>query len=361
MALLMEAGSEPKTESELADLVAINALKETAALELKEKGNEYVKMGKKHYSDAIDCYTRAINQKALSDSGTSIIYANRAHVNILLGNYKRALLDAEEAIRLSPTNIKALYRAVKASLSLNLLAEAQSYCDKGLKQNPDNEELKRLARQITLRKTEIERREAEVSKALAEAKKLVSAIEDRGLKMGRAMYQELIGLKKPLLDKDNILHWPVLLLYAEVMSSDLIEDFCETDMFSSHLDMISFYAGECPSKWVKNYIYLRRCIPLFSLASNGVILDFREKKKWLLQGFNGSNGSNGSPKNLKSLVHNNSEIKWTDVGEKKILKFVCKHSSERISKIAMFFRGRKRREINYIKIKEGLGTPKQPS
>lgn len=35
MALLMEAGSEPKTESELADLVAINALKETAALELK--------------------------------------------------------------------------------------------------------------------------------------------------------------------------------------------------------------------------------------------------------------------------------------------------------------------------------------
>lgn len=54
------------------------------------------------------------------------------------------------------------------------------------------------------------------------------------------MYQELIGLKKPLLDKDNILHWPVLLLYAEVMSSDLIEDFCETDMFSSHLDMISF-------------------------------------------------------------------------------------------------------------------------
>lgn len=66
-------------------------------------------MGKKHYSDAIDCYTRAINQKALSDSETSIIYANRAHVNILLGNYKRALLDAEEAIRLSPTNIKVIF------------------------------------------------------------------------------------------------------------------------------------------------------------------------------------------------------------------------------------------------------------
>jgi hypothetical protein len=70
---------------------------------------------------------------------------------------------------------------------------------------------------------------------------LVSAMETRGLKIGKAMYRELTGLKKPVLDKSKILHWPVLLLYAEVMSSDFIEDFCETDMFSVHLDMISFY------------------------------------------------------------------------------------------------------------------------
>lgn len=65
-------------------------------------------MGKKHYSDAIDCYTRAINQKALSDSENSAIYANRAHVNLLLGNYRRAITDAEEAIKLCPTNVKVL-------------------------------------------------------------------------------------------------------------------------------------------------------------------------------------------------------------------------------------------------------------
>lgn len=44
-----------------------------------------------------------------------------------------------------------------------------------------------------------------------------------------------------MLDRNGILHWPVLLLYAEVMSSDFIEDFCETDMFSVHLDIISFF------------------------------------------------------------------------------------------------------------------------
>lgn len=35
MALWMEAGSEPTTETEIADLQAISALKESTALELK--------------------------------------------------------------------------------------------------------------------------------------------------------------------------------------------------------------------------------------------------------------------------------------------------------------------------------------
>lgn len=73
---------------------------------VQEKGNEYVKMGKKNYYDAIDCYTRAINQKVLSDAEQSILYSNRAHVNLLWGNYRRALQDAEEAIKLNPTSVK---------------------------------------------------------------------------------------------------------------------------------------------------------------------------------------------------------------------------------------------------------------
>ncbi|KAL6584316.1 hypothetical protein OROMI_003605 [Orobanche minor] len=241
MALWMEAGSEPKTNEEIVDLEAISALKESAAVELKEKGNEYVRKGRKHYSDAVDCYTRAINQMSLSDSENSILYSNRAHVNLLLGNYRRALQDAEEAIRLCPTNVKALYRAVKASLSLNLLDEAKSYCGKGIQLSPDNEELKKLTKQINMKKSEHEQREVEVSKAVAAAKALMSAFDDRRIKVGKPMYQELTGSKKPVLDKSNILHWPVLFLYAEVMSSDIIEDFCETDIFSVHLDMISLH------------------------------------------------------------------------------------------------------------------------
>ncbi|KAM1265789.1 hypothetical protein ACFX2J_035430 [Malus domestica] len=210
----MEKGSQRQTESERADLDAIAALKESSAIEFKEKGNECVKKGKKHFSEAMDCYTRAINQQALTDSDISILFSNRAH---------------------------ALYRAAKASFSLNLLSESASHCENGLKHDPGNEELKKLLRQIELKKKEHEQREAQVSKAIAEAKDLVSAIESQGMKLGKAMYRELTGLQKPVLDKNNTLHWPVLLLYAEVMSSDFIEDFCETDMLSAHLNVISFF------------------------------------------------------------------------------------------------------------------------
>ena len=69
---------------------------------------------------------------------------------------------------------------------------------------------------------------------------LASAIESRGFKIGKAMYRALSGSRKPTMDERRVLHWPVLLLYAEVMSSDLIENFSEDDIFSDHLDMISF-------------------------------------------------------------------------------------------------------------------------
>ncbi|KAG6787470.1 hypothetical protein POTOM_009110 [Populus tomentosa] len=246
MALWMEAGSEPKTESEIADLQAISALKHSTALELKEKGNEYVKMGKKHYSDAIECYTRAINQEALSDSDNSIVYSNRAHVNLLLGNYRRALTDAQEAIKLCPTDVKAMYRAAKASLSLSLLVEAKSFSENGLKQDPDNEELKKLAKQINLVKMEHDKREAEVSKALSEAKDLLSAIEDRGLKLGKAMFGELVGLRKPAgsgvpLSKKKILHY--LLDGTSGANVECVDE--EKDTIESH------GSGKGSSKWVK--------------------------------------------------------------------------------------------------------------
>ncbi|PWA82531.1 Tetratricopeptide-like helical [Artemisia annua] len=283
MALLMEKGSEPQTESEIVDLEAIQALKEATAIELKEEGNNFVKMGKKHYSEAINCYTRAINQKALSDAETSLLYSNRAHVNLLLGNYGRAISDSEEAIKLSPTNVKAFYRAAKASLSLNKLD-------------------------------------------------LVSAIQDRGLKIGKATFQELTGLKKPILDKDRILHWPVLLLYAEVMSSDFIEDFCETDIAE-------------PLPWDKENAYTRDAIELYYEAGSGGCLSKKEIISNFLQGTVASHiesFGDDETDSVKSSANGISSVgegrsKWVKVNERRTLHAVLEEPNLVIPGIPVFF------------------------
>ncbi|XP_072072246.1 uncharacterized protein [Arachis hypogaea] len=353
MALWMENGSEPLTEAEKADLEAIAAIKESAAIELK--GNEYVKKGKKHYSEAIDCYTRAINQKALSDSESSVLFANRAHVNLLLGNHRRALTDAQQALNLSPSNIKAIYRAVKASLSLNLLAEAQDFCRKGLELDPNNEEFKRLDQQIRTKISEKEKREAEVSKAILEAKELVSAIENRGLKIGKAIYRELTGLKKPVLDKNNILHWPVLLLYAEVMSSDFIEDFCETDMLSVHLDMISFSSDQ-PLPWDVENNYKRDFVELYYEAGSGVRLSKEKLLHCLLEGTAASHVGDEEKDAVEDFKHSAGSPKWIKVNEKKMLQDILKEPNFVIPEIPVFYVVSKQSSF-YSKFKSGKWAP----
>lgn len=55
-------------------------------------------------------------------------------------------------------------------MSLNLLDDAKSFCQSGIEKDPNNEELKKLARQIDVQKSEKEQREAEISKAVTAAK-----------------------------------------------------------------------------------------------------------------------------------------------------------------------------------------------
>ncbi|KAL0298124.1 UNVERIFIED_CONTAM: hypothetical protein Scaly_2570100 [Sesamum calycinum] len=323
MALWMEAGSEPKTNEEIVDLEAIAALKESAAIELKEKGNEYVKMGKKHYSDAIDCYTRAINQKALGNSESSIIYSNRA-MSICFWEITDGLC---RMLRRPSNFLQQMLRAVKAALSLNLMDEAKSYCEKGLQQSPDNEELKKLDKQIDVKISEQQQREAEVSKAVAAAKDLVSAFEDRRIKFGKAMYQELTGIKKPMLDKNKILHWPVLLLYAEVMSSDIIEDFCETDISP-------------PLPWDTENAYTRDAIELYYEADSGVCLSKKEILSYLLEGTAASHLEKFGVEETNathSSVSSGTGPKWVRVNEKRTLHDILKSPNIIIPGIPVFF------------------------
>ncbi|KAJ4814638.1 Tetratricopeptide repeat protein [Rhynchospora pubera] len=365
MALWMEAGSDPVTDKEKADLDAIAALKQSSALDLKEQGNQFVKKGKKHYSDAIESYTRAINQKALDDSETSVLFANRAHVNLLLGNYRRALTDAEEAIKLCPSNIKAYYRAAKASFCLNLYSEAISFCERGLEQSPSNEDIRKILTQVNSVKTEQELREAKAQQALSTAKGLLSAIEKRGLRFGKALYQDLTGLRKPTIDNSGIFHWPVLLLYAEAMSSDFIEDFAETDTFSSHLDVM-FSESAMTLPWDSEHAYTREALELYYQAGAGTILSKKGALKYFLEGILDSSALSSVLSEETDKEHHacdgsrpsegKDHGKWIKVNERKTLLEVLQQKEYIISAIPVFFVVSKKSSF-YKEFKSGQWSP----
>jgi hypothetical protein len=198
--------------------------------------------------------------------------------------------------------------------------------------------LKNLAKQIASHKAEDERREAEISKVLVEAKKLVSAIEERGIKTGMAQYKEVMGLRKPYLDRDNIIHWPVLLLYPQVMSTDFVEDFCETDMLASHLDIM--FSDSClPLSWDKENAYTRDAIELYYERNAGNCAYKTDLTKYLLEGTAASHLTidDNDQDEAGFKPEAKSGDRWVKVNEKRTLYDVLKEPDFIIPMIPVFY------------------------
>ena len=90
------------------------------AIKLKETANKIIskdKVTKNMLEEALNKYTEAINLK-LKDKINSILYSNRAWVNLKLEKNGAALDDANHAIKWDPDNIKGYYRRGKANLAL---------------------------------------------------------------------------------------------------------------------------------------------------------------------------------------------------------------------------------------------------
>ncbi|KAJ4458600.1 putative tetratricopeptide repeat domain 4 [Paratrimastix pyriformis] len=101
----------------------------------KDEANDILKKkGKQGWHEAISLYTDAIEVGSPSKENNSIYYSNRAHVNLLLENYLRALNDANKAIELNPHNTKAHYRVVRALFGLKRFPEASQACEVALRE-----------------------------------------------------------------------------------------------------------------------------------------------------------------------------------------------------------------------------------
>ncbi|NXH10747.1 TOM34 protein, partial [Bucco capensis] len=108
---------------------------------LKEEGNELVKKG--NHKKAVEKYSESIklNQECAT-------YTNRALCYLTLKQYKEAVQDCTEALRLDPENVKALYRRAQALKELKDYKSGIADLKSLLKTEPKNTAALRLLQEL---------------------------------------------------------------------------------------------------------------------------------------------------------------------------------------------------------------------
>lgn len=269
----------PENLENNADMLAIQAIidestPEERASNFKDYGNRALKTGLQHRKkfylrEAVDQYNKGLDLACSDASLNSVLYANRAHVQLLLGNFRNTLQDSAAAVKLDGSNVKAHYRGAKAALALRQYAGCVELCRAGLEEEPGNKELQSLAQRAAAAEAEgAARKEAEQREWRAKrgpALQLAQAILKRGWKVGRPQFR--LGEQKPYLDEKGLVHWPVLFFYPEAaMRQDIVQDFCEADSFRDHLDMM-FGPEAPPLEWDEDGIYKRSSVELYYLSN----------------------------------------------------------------------------------------------
>jgi len=209
----------------------------------KEQGNDFFKEGKKRLQEAIYCYTKGLSEPFEERNDLrATLHANRAMANLQLKNYGRVITDCRKAIEYDPNYVKAYYRAASAAVELKKFKMADNFCTNGLKVDPKNKPLVKLAKECKEKwriheereeKRNREREERENAKA-----KLDNAISERNLVLGKSQHQMSAQFQGEVHwdENEQTLHWPVVFAYPEYSQCDFIESFPETDRIIDHLE-----------------------------------------------------------------------------------------------------------------------------
>lgn len=111
----------------------------------KIKGNTFYTEGS--YTEAVECYTKAIELAQSDLPDCAVYYANRAAAYLALTNYQQVIEDCNKALELNPLYIKALLRRAQAHETLQNLNDALN----------DYKKVQELDSSITTAQTAVER------------------------------------------------------------------------------------------------------------------------------------------------------------------------------------------------------------
>lgn len=133
---------------------------------LKKRGNDKLKDGTKTAAkEALELFSTGLEVRCNDPVLNAQLHSNRAHVRMLLRQFVEAVDDCRKAIEFDPKNIKAYWRAAKASMHLDLCRNAVEFCIQGLEQSPNDADLIKLRDVCSEKLSGQQKRRAEQSAA----------------------------------------------------------------------------------------------------------------------------------------------------------------------------------------------------
>uniref|UniRef100_A0A7N6A4U5 Stress-induced-phosphoprotein 1 n=1 Tax=Anabas testudineus TaxID=64144 RepID=A0A7N6A4U5_ANATE len=115
---------------------------------LKDQGNKALSAG--NIDEAIRCYTEALDL----DDSNHVLFSNRSAAYAKKGNYENALQDACQTIKIKPDWGKGYSRKAAALEFLGRLEDAKATYQEGIRQEPNNQQLKEGLQNIEARLAE---------------------------------------------------------------------------------------------------------------------------------------------------------------------------------------------------------------
>lgn len=256
-------------ENNCADFAALHSLKteettpEERAASQKAKGNEALKFKKNkiYIRMAVQHYTLALQEPIQNMSLRSILHSNRAQAALFLGNFRQALMDSEESVRLNPGNEKGWFRAARSAYELEEFDRCDHFCRQGLLQVKDSAELRALLESAENRKIVELGTRNQRNKMYLQAKTYVESLHRRPFNFGSPQFG--FGEHFPKLSNDgNSFDFWVVFIYPESMKTDVVECFNERSTFAEQLDQMF---AECapPLEWDTAFEYKRETLELY--------------------------------------------------------------------------------------------------
>jgi len=136
-----------------------------SAEDFKQQGNTFFSQG--NYVEAIKFYTKAIEQQK-----NHIYYSNRAACHTALGEYQKAIEDADQCISLDPKWAKGYYRKGNALSFLSRYEEAQDILIKGNQLDPKDSGIKDKLNEVKVKVEEMKKKAEKMNATPAVVAKL---------------------------------------------------------------------------------------------------------------------------------------------------------------------------------------------